>query len=329
MLAPLQLPYALALGAKNIAYGYGLLRARSLRWPVLSVGNLSAGGSGKTPVVLALAQLLQKGGFQVDVLSRGYGRRSPVAVERVDPAGDAGRFGDEPMLLARAGRVPVYVGASRWKAGRLAEMDGGREPGVHLLDDGFQHRKLARSVDLVVIHPADLRDRLLPAGRLREPVAALARADVLLLREGDAAGEALLASFGIHKPVWHVRRTLAVPPVSGPAVAFCGIARPGEFFADLRAAGVVLAGTLAFPDHHRLRPRDMLRIRRRASGASALLLTEKDFVRLGPEIRGELEQVAPLLPVPLRAEFLDAAACLEALLPLLEPGPNHSAAMRK
>ena len=175
--------YAAAIAAKNAAYERGWAEAKRLGWPVVSVGNLSVGGSGKTPVVIRLAQLLQADGIAVDVLSRGYGR-SGEGVERVDASGDAGRFGDEPVLIARKAAVPVYVGTSRYDAGRLAERSAAGA-GIHLLDDGFQHRKLARDLDIVVLHASDFVEGLLPAGRLREPLSALKRAQVVVLREED------------------------------------------------------------------------------------------------------------------------------------------------
>jgi tetraacyldisaccharide 4'-kinase len=336
-LAPLQAPYALAIALKNHAYDHGWLRARELAWPVISIGNLSVGGAGKTPVVIALANLLRARGLPVDVLSRGYGRRSAQAVERVDGAGEARRFGDEPLLIAQATGVPVYVGASRWAGGILAEADARSEAGVHLLDDGFGHRRLARSADIVVVHPADIADRLLPAGRLREPLSSLHRADFLVLREDDAESEAVLrfsgGRGGMPKPVWRVRRSLNPPAVAGSVVAFCGIAHPGEFFASLRAHGMDLRDTLPFRDHHTFSAADIRAIARRADGAGALLTTEKDFVRLTPAGREQLSRVAPLLPVPLRTEFLDADRCIATLLDLLAarqtPPGRPADAMRK
>jgi tetraacyldisaccharide 4'-kinase len=320
LLGPLQLPYAVVLGAKNAAYALGWLRPRRLAWPVVSVGNLSVGGAGKTPVVLALAEMLQSEGMHVDILSRGYGRRSTIPVERVQTAHDAARFGDEPLLLARTAGVPVYVGASRYAAGCLAEQEARADSsrsGVHLLDDGFQHRKLARTLDIVVLHPSDGAARLLPAGRLREPLRALRRADLLLLREGDTETEAALERFGILTPRMRLRRELTVPSLAGPAFAFCGIAHPEEFFRQLGTAGVTLSGTLAFRDHHRFTPRDLEAIIARARGSAALLTTDKDLVRLSAEARTRLSACAPLLSAGLRVRFADAeglAALLRARL---------------
>ena len=334
----LQAVYARALALKNHAYDRRWLQARSLSWPVLSIGNLGVGGAGKTPFVIELARLLADEGFEPDVLSRGYGRSSPALFEnkivRVDPNGSATRFGDEPLLIARATGVPVYVGANRWAAGILAEREARvpQEPereahAVHLLDDGFQHRRLARSADIVLLHPSDVDSTLLPTGRLREPLSALYRAHFLVLREDDARTEAALHRAGIRKPVWRVRRSLAPPPLDGPAIAFCAIAHPQEFFTALRAQGLSLQHTFAFRDHHRFRPRELAAIAASARGAAALLTTEKDLARLPAPDRRALERAAPLHAVPLRAELLDPIGCIAALLRHLAETSN--APMRK
>ncbi|MGA7318395.1 MAG: tetraacyldisaccharide 4'-kinase, partial [Silvibacterium sp.] len=147
---PLVPLYAAAIGIKNFSYQQGWRQPKRLGWPVISIGNLSVGGAGKTPVVIRLAQLLAEQGCSVDVLSRGYGR-SARNTARVDAEGSAEQYGDEPILIARNARVPVYVGAARYEAGALAEREqlkpGIHLPGIHLLDDGFQHRQLARDVD--------------------------------------------------------------------------------------------------------------------------------------------------------------------------------------
>ena len=315
-LTPLQALYAAGVLLKNFAYDRQWRKPRRLARPVISVGNLSVGGAGKTPVVIALARLLAGHGLAVDVLSRGYGRRSPLPVERVAADGDAGRFGDEPLLIAKAAEVPVYVGASRYRAGLLAETESATS--LHLLDDGFQHRKLARAVDILVVHPGDAADHLLPAGRLREPWSAVRRADILVLRDEDAHSEALLQQAGIAKPVWRVRRSLALPPHIASAVAFCAIAHPAEFFEGLRRGGLHLRATLAFRDHHAFTRHEQRAIASHAHGVSALLTTEKDYVRLSPRARAELNRAAPLLPVPLVAELVDPDRCLHTLLQLLD-----------
>jgi len=314
---PLVPVYAAVQAANSLAYAQGWRASALLGWPVVGIGNLSTGGAGKTPFVIELARLLSERGVHTDVLSRGYARRSPQPVERVDANGPAKRFGDEPLLIARATGVPVYVGASRRRAGELAEREAGTRQGIHLLDDGFQHRRLARTVDIVVVHPRDVRDKLLPAGRLREPLSALRRADFLVLREEDALSEKALEHAGIRKPVWRVRRTLTLPPVQGETFAFCGIAHPNEFFGALESGGMTLRGTLAFRDHHAFTKADIRHIAECAREAEALLTTEKDLVRLSTEQHEQLACVAPLHAVPLRVEILDAHRCVAALLALL------------
>ncbi|WP_158751097.1 tetraacyldisaccharide 4'-kinase [Acidobacterium sp. S8] len=317
-LLPLVPLYAAAIAAKNAAYDHGWAHPDKLRWPVISVGNISVGGSGKTPLVIALAKLFTQHKIHVDVLSRGYGRSSH-AIERVDPAGSAERFGDEPLLIAQSAQVPVYVGASRYDAGRLAENEQS-STGVHLLDDGFQHRKLARNVNIAVVHSSDLRESLLPSGRLREPLSALRRASILVLREEDAELENQLAQRGIKKPVWWIRRSLTVRPDTGSVLPFCGIARPEEFFQSLRREAIAAVATHAFRDHHRYSERDMQQLitKARANSAQAFLTTEKDWVRLTPAQRDSLSAVAPLQIARLEAVLQNEAAAwseLERLLP--------------
>ena len=167
LLEPFTVPYGIAARIKNYAYDRRWLAPQKLSWPVISVGNLSVGGSGKTPLVLLLSDLLSQRGWNIDVLSRGYGRSSKT-VARVDDAGTPEEFGDEPLLMARHG-LSVYVGARRYDAGQLAEKEAAPDSAssrvLHLLDDGFQHRKLAREIDIVLLQRADLEGRLLPAGR--------------------------------------------------------------------------------------------------------------------------------------------------------------------
>lgn len=321
LLLPLVPLYAAALAGKNLAYDRGWVQGRTLEWPVVSVGNLTVGGSGKTPVVLALADLLQRAGVAVDVLSRGYGRSiaKGIRAERVEPHADdaAARFGDEPLLLATRGGVPVFVGASRWDAGQLAEAQGG-ERRVHLLDDGFQHRRLVRAVDCVVLHPQDLEEGLLPAGRLRESYMSLRRAHFLLLREEDASSEDRLRRAGLTQPIWRLRRSLRLPAIQGMAVAFCGIARPREFFTGLRAQGVKLSKTFAFADHHRFTESDLQRVQQamQETGATAAWTTEKDLVRIPKSMRAVFPGIT-LQAVPLLVAFAEPDLYQTQLLNML------------
>jgi tetraacyldisaccharide 4'-kinase len=278
---------------------------------VISIGNLSVGGAGKTPLVICLARLLAREGFRVDVLSRGYGR-SERTVERVDGAGSVQQYGDEPLLIARSTGVPVYVGASRYEAGLLAESEQ-RVQGVHLLDDGFQHRQLGRNLDIVLVHRSDLQERLLPAGRLREPLSSLLRADVIVLREEDAELESAFRAYvRAECCFWRVRRRLTLRSKVERAVAFCGIARPDEFFQALAGAGAAVVERIRFRDHHRYSLADIERLaeRGRRLGCDAFVMTAKDEVKLDAAMRSRLNAVAPLYTAALTVELEDEEAVL-------------------
>jgi tetraacyldisaccharide 4'-kinase len=309
LLAPLELLYGSLVRTRN--GWFDRKPAQRLSWPVISIGNLSVGGAGKTPLVMCLAELLEREGLHPDVLSRGYGRSSRTA-ERVDSAGSAARFGDEPVLIARATGVPVYVGAYRYEAGQLAEREFAR-PGIHLLDDGFQHRQLARNLDIVLVHRTDLQQRLLPAGRLREPLSSLRRADVLVLREEDVELESKIrAHVSSECHFWRARRTLTLKTGAERALAFCAIARPREFFDGLIAAGVGIAEQISFRDHHRYTAADIERLAKlgRHAGCDAFVITAKDEVKLDAAMLARLNAVAPVSTAALTVELEDERAAL-------------------
>jgi tetraacyldisaccharide 4'-kinase len=297
--------FGAAVAARNALYDRGALRARRLQGPVVSVGNLSVGGAGKTPFLLLLGELLAVRGVEYDVLSRGYGRRTR-GERLVDPGGVPADFGDEPLLLARRLRVPVIVGEDRYAAGLLAEERFG--PRLHLLDDGFQHRRLARDFDIVLVTPEDARDRLLPSGRLREPLSSLARADAVVLTSGAEAEQFPLTG----KRVWRVRRSLEVHNAPPAPVAFCGIARPRQFFLQLRRAGIQPAVEAVFRDHHAYSERDIRGLRElaRANQAGGFVTTEKDAVNLA----GYLTALEPLAVAIVRMTLEDAAGALGHML---------------
>lgn len=301
LLLPLVPLYRLALAARELRLKSGLEPVRRLRFPVVSVGSLSAGGSGKTPMTITLAKALTGRGVRVDVLSRGYGRRSSAAA-RVDAKGSAEDYGDEPLLIARETGVPVYVAAQRYEAGLLAEAAaaGTEEPIVHLLDDGFQHRQLHRDVNILLLDEGDMHDRLLPAGNLREPLGALRCVQIVVVQADDLLVEAELRKRNWQGTVWRSRRRMDVPRVDGPAVAFCGIARPEQFFIGLETAGVHIASRIAFPDHHHYVEHDLdcIRDAARSIGASVFVTTEKDRVRLGG-----LGDSLPIVAAELRIEI--------------------------
>lgn len=315
-LSPLVPVYAFAAAAKNLAYDRAWLPQKRLRNPVVSIGNLSVGGSGKTPLTIRLAQLLRDRGIAVDVLSRGYGRRSG-SVESVVPGGSADEFGDEPLLIAASTGVPVFVGASRYQAGLLAETSSAG-PALHLLDDGFQHRRLFRDVDIVVLHADDFQERLLPAGRLREGFASLSRAHIVAMRAEDRELEPELRRRGFSGPVWRMERRLELPPVSG-VIAFCAIARADEFFSQLRSRGIPVAAMRAWRDHHPYTQADIAELVElcRQHDAEAFLTTEKDLVRLPAELRHRLESAAPMRAARLVLRLGDEPSAIKGLLGLL------------
>ncbi len=302
---PLESIYATAVRARNALYDNGTIKAQRLAGPVVSIGNLSVGGSGKTPFVILLGGLLAERGVKFDVLSRGYGRRRS-GVRVVDPGGLPQDFGDEPLLIARRLSVPVIIGEDRYAAGKLAEQKFGAQ--LHLLDDGFQHRSLARDFDIVLVTPDDPRDRLMPVGRLREPLAAVARADAVVLSGGAAAEDFPLAG----KLVWRVRRGIVPGKIPERPVAFCGIARPKNFFLQLRTAGVEPAAHAVYRDHHAYSEKDVRELLslRQSSGAGGFVTTEKDAVNLG----GYLSALEPLTVVPVKMELAGAAAAVDAML---------------
>ena len=261
--------------------------------PCVSIGNLAMGGRGKTPAVIHVARLLLAAGEHPAVLSRGYGRRlvEPGVVVVSDGEhviADLDRSGDEPLLIARSvPGVAVLVSEQRAIARTLATVTFGST--VVLLDDGFQHRQVSRQVDLVLVAGADLHDRRIPFGSLREPVSALSRSDALIGVDVEAGA---LAAVAPGKPTFTLRRALGDPvPLQrdmvwpdrrAPVVAVAGIANPERFRDSLASAGWTVARLVSVPDHHAYTRRDLNRIEAamRETGATAAVTTEKDAVRL-------------------------------------------------
>jgi tetraacyldisaccharide 4'-kinase len=293
-LNPLTPIYGAVMSTRNTLYDHHVLRTSALQAPVISVGNLSTGGSGKTPFVILLGELLKARGIRFDVLSRGYGRktRGPLLV---DPGGQPREFGDEPLLIVRRLNVPVVVGERRYEAGQLVEAKVG--PEIHVLDDGFQHRRLARDFDI-------------------EPLRSLRRADAVVLTSGAAPEAFPLAG----KIVWRLRRGIALqktdPNIPARPLVFCGIARPQNFLLQLRAAGIDPAAQAFFRDHHAYMEndiRDLLQLKQR-SDAGGFITTEKDAVNLG----GYLTALAPLTVIPVKMELADAANAVDTMLRVIE-----------
>jgi tetraacyldisaccharide 4'-kinase len=369
LLFPLIPLYRLALAFRELRLLVGLEPVRRLRFPVVSIGNLSTGGSGKTPLTIALAKALKRRGLRVDVLSRGYGRQSLLAA-RVQPGGSAEEFGDEPLLIAREARIPVYVAPRRYEAGLLAEADAEAQPPagqsraetaetdvktdqnelqpapsapraspatgaapddpssatgqaaaqpslrhVHLLDDGFQHRQLDRDVEILLLNQQDWQDRLLPAGNLREPRAAIRRASVIALPADQPGLEAALCAWGWQGPVWRLHRKMEIPLVNSPVAAFCGIARPEQFFAGLEATGLEIALQLAFPDHftYTREVLEELLAEAQEKECTAIVTTGKDLVRLG-KLTSIFPDSLPLVAASMSIEIENESVALDWLV---------------
>jgi tetraacyldisaccharide 4'-kinase len=338
ILWPMAAGFKWGVALRAAAYRRGWLKTRRLSRPVVSVGNLAVGGTGKTPLVRYVAERLQLKGWKPGILTRGYARKrgpeilllEPKAERRADPR----EVGDEPALLARTlPDVPIAIGADRYRAGRLSEEQF--ELDVHILDDGFQHLALARDLDIVALDVTqELSDRaLLPAGRLREPLSALARAQVVILTRvelGDPRPlEERVRVLNPRTEIFHARTLFSrlVEARGGTAyswqgsegkrvAAFCGIGNPGGFFTDLRQWDFRVKTEISFPDHHVYVPADLRRLHERAreAGAAALLTTEKDVMNLPSNWELEI----PILACVTQMEIAEADAFDKVLLSTLQ-----------
>ena len=335
-LAPLGMLYGAVARARLRLYRAGLLKSESVGAPVVSVGNLTAGGTGKTPLVEWAARALAREGLRVCVLTRGYGRadesRRVVASDGVRVLAEVAECGDEPRLLAERllGAAAVVCDRDRVAAARWAREELGTE--VFVLDDGFQHLRIARDLDLVTLDATAPwgGGHLLPRGRLREPAAGLARADCVVITRAELARDieglrAEVARVSGGRPAVFTSRLLThgLKPVSetgGPAAelnlasvrvgAFCAVGNPGGFFEHVRRDGFELCYTRAFQDHHAYTQTDAEAVSREAGarGARALLTTAKDAVKL----RG-LDFALPCYVVETELEFDDEARLLGLL----------------
>lgn len=287
--------------------------------PVVSIGNLTVGGSGKTPIAREVLRLLHAQGINAAALSRGYGGRLEGPV-RVDPAHHtAADVGDEPLMLAQG--APAWIARDRVAGARAAAADGAR---ALVLDDAHQNPALKKTLSLVVVDGETRGDEwpfgdgsVFPSGPMREPLkAGLARADgvvVLLPADAPEADPELLAVFG-DLPVFLARLEPAAPPPPGPQVGFAGIAKPWKVERSLIAAGCDLKDFVPYPDHAELSDRDFAFLNDRASVYGAgLVTTEKDWVRLSPEKRARVS------PWPVVAHFEDEAAFAAFLRDRLKP----------
>lgn len=276
-LAPLAFVYCLVARARAAAYRRGWLRVARLPVTTVVVGNLSVGGTGKTPLVIALARDLRARGFAPGIVARGYRAARGPFPRAVTPSTPAGEGGDEPVLLARATGCPVFIGPDRPAAARA--LLAAHRCDVLLSDDGLQHYRLARDVEIAVI---DGRRRhgnglCLPAGPLREPVSRLARVDLRVLQGEPRAGERRLSL----RPVDAVdvrdgARSRPFSAFTGRVHAVAGVGNPARFFDMLRGLGLEIMEH-PFPDHHRFRPNDL-----RFDDGNSVIMTEKDAVKCAP-----------------------------------------------
>ncbi|MBI1941441.1 MAG: tetraacyldisaccharide 4'-kinase [Acidobacteria bacterium] len=338
MLWPMALGFKWGVALRAAAYRRGWLMTRRLSKPVVSVGNLTVGGTGKTPLVKSIAERLRAHGWKPDILTRGYARQRGAEIVLLAPsvkrAPDPREVGDEPAFLARSlPEVPIAIGADRFRAGRLAEERFNVD--VHILDDGFQHLALARDLDVVALDVTqELSDRaLLPAGRLREPVSALARALLVVITrvelEDSQPLEDRVRSVNPQAGIFHARTALCgvVEVASGtayswqepgarPVAAFCGIGNPQGFFADLRHWGFRVVEESAFPDHRVYTSTDLRRLAERARkvGAAALVTTEKDVMNFPSTWEAE----TPVLACAIRMEIVESEAFETVILSALE-----------
>jgi tetraacyldisaccharide 4'-kinase len=293
LLWPLSVLYSLVARIRVWCYAHGILRTKKLPGTVISVGNLTVGGTGKTPMVLWIAERLAAEGKSTAILTRGY-RGSSSGEARGEPQSD-----EVALLRERlAGKVKIGVGADRYENGQALARHGSQ---YFVLDDGFQHLRLARDADIVLIDATDPFGGgiTLPAGRLREPISALRRADVVVItRSVQAPAPAIEAMIRRHTKssifyaVTKLENVLRVPQLAvalptedwprARFFAFCGIGNPSAFFEDLRRWGFQVAGERSFPDHHVYDVRETRELELAAanSGADALLCTEKDVWNL-------------------------------------------------
>jgi len=278
---PLSVLFGLVARTRRAMYAHGLMRAERMRAPVVVVGNITAGGSGKTPLVVALAEALRARGFHPGVVSRGHGGQGRV--HAVEPGTDPAVAGDEPPIVAAAG-FPVWVGHRRAQAAR-ALLAAHPECDVVICDDGLQHYALARDVEIVVVDAARGfgNGLLMPAGPLREPEERLDEVDAIvrlvsgtLPRDTETGGR---STFMTHEPLaWRNLRDTARTGDGtlfrgGGVHAIAGIGHPQRFFAMVRAQGIA-AVEHPFPDHHRFERKDL-----EFPGAAAVLMTQKDAVK--------------------------------------------------
>nr|WP_036839852.1 tetraacyldisaccharide 4'-kinase [Polaromonas sp. CF318] len=319
LLWPLAQCYGLLVRLRRALYRRGVLRSERFRVPVVVVGNVIAGGAGKTPLVIALVRHLQAQRVAVGVVSRGYGRTASDCME-VTPAAPPSQTGDEPALIHRLTGAPVFVARQRTQALR-ALLAAHPNTGVVICDDGLQHYALQRDIEIAAFDDRGTGNGwLLPAGPLREPWPARKRQGLdLVLHTGQRpAFDGFQSSRQLAGEAWSAGGgQLALDGLRGrPVTALAGIANPQAFFGMLRDRGLMLEATIALPDHHQFSEADLAGLQGRT-----VLCTEKDAVKLFalPGAAGLDLLAVPLVFSPEPAFF----SAFDALLaPLLSPVPS-------
>ena len=348
LLGVLALAYGIAVLVRRFLYAAGLLRSRSLAAKVVCIGNLTTGGTGKTPAAILAAETLRERGQSVAILSRGYGRRrqgSKVTVLLDDAPPPWTECGDEPWMMQHALRgrgVPILVSPDRAKAGEEAVTF--YHSRVLILDDGFQHFKLRRDLDIVLVNATDPfgGGRLLPLGDLREPLSALKRAGLVMLTHADRAGAEALSAIkrnirafnpeapiieAAHRPEFlldlRTEEKLALGRLKGrEVVALSALADPASFESQLTALGATLAQRWRYPDHHPYTLAEIRAVDRLRRGLP-VLTTFKDFTRLPEGWRDALS--GEVLCLGIKIEILDGrGAWIEALSRLAPAAPEPS-----
>ena len=341
ILLPFSAGFRFGVALRHAGYKHGWFKVRRLARPVVSVGNLTVGGTGKTPLVACVANILLRQGWKPSILTRGYGRRSRTEMIVIEPGTgrrvDAQEVGDEPAILARMlPEVPLIICADRFRGGQAAEQHF--QVDAHILDDGFQHLALARDVDLLALDATQTISDwlLLPAGRQREPLSALRRAQIMVLTRANSTNAKPLEDLvlKVHPAAQVFRSSMELigwtDALSGEVVsiediraqkvaAFCAIGNPRAFFADLRRWGFSVVGEDAFPDHHVYTGEEIQKLaaRARKNAAAALLTTQKDAVKFSRDWAPQL----PMFACDIEARILDAGHLERSLLTYLEKDP--------
>jgi len=302
--------YAAIIWLRNAGYDLGLFKITSISTPVISVGNITVGGSGKTVLIQALIEHFSDHNLQSAVLSRGFGRQSKGLVLVADKKGilaGPDKAGDEPFMIAKNyPGTPVVVSENRILGAHYLESK--LAPDVILLDDGFQHRKLDRNLDIVIVDSPDLREeKLLPRGRLREPRGNIKRADVILFSK---AGERPNPDANLHFELSSECKnmggeTIGLDELEGPLGVFAGIGNPHYFFEQIAKRLPAVQSFLSFPDHTRYGAPELQQIRE--SKCKTWVTTQKDMVKLPPEFCHEHNvfscSVKTLIPDVLRGHL--------------------------